>query len=306
MTIPIMSNGWPAPATDSRAREKLFITCRLIADTMAIHKTEGIILSSANWSESSQTLTIFTPDCGKLTLTVKGSRQLNGKRGRPLHFARLEFTCYLRGEKGSGYLSDVEPVDVFLFEKDGQLGRLAFASAAIELLNNLLTGGEPQPACYQITLSFLRMIDTIEKKRLPGLFAGYILRLASLLGFRPNLAGCASCGKAVENMIPDSEQSGEKLMLSIERGGLVCADCRSTLIGENSLIGLDVEFHNKLIRLMQSSLAEASNISISLKELQELVDIMTMLLKYHAESMKQLKSFDFLDKLTAAVKNFGG
>ncbi|MEE9443894.1 MAG: DNA repair protein RecO [candidate division Zixibacteria bacterium] len=273
---------------------------------MAIHKTEGIILSSANWSESSQTLIIFTPDCGKLTLNVKGSRQLNGKRGRPLRFARLEFTGYLRGEKGSGYLSDVEPVEVFLFEKDGQLGRLAFASAAIELLNNLLTGGDPQSVCYQITLSFLRMTDTIDKKRLPGLFAGYILRLVSLLGFRPNLTGCTSCGKAGDSLIRDSEESDEKLMLSIERGGIVCVDCRSTLKGENSLIGLGFEFHSKLVRLMQSSLVEASKIPVSLKELQELVEIITLLLKYHAESMKQLKSFDFLDKLAAAVKNSGG
>lgn len=290
----------------SRAREKPFIICGLIADTMAIHKTEGIILSSANWSESSQTLTIFTPDCGKLSLNVKGSRTLNGKRGRPLRFARLEFTGYLRGEKGSGYLSDVDPVEVFLFEKDGQLGRLTFASAAIELLNNLLIGGEPQTVCYQITLSFLRMTDTIDKKRLPSLFAGYILRLVSLLGYRPNLTGCASCGKSGDSLIPDSSKSGGKLMLSIERGGLICAECRSTLNGENSFIGIGVEFHEKLTRLMKSSLVEASNIPISMAELQELVEIMTMLLKFHAESMKQLKSFDFLDKLTAAVKNLGG
>ena len=59
---------------------------------MAIHKTEGIILSSADWSESSQTITVFTPDYGKLVLNVKGSRRLNGKRGRPLRFARLEFS----------------------------------------------------------------------------------------------------------------------------------------------------------------------------------------------------------------------
>jgi len=85
---------------------------------MAIHKTEGIILTSANWSESSQTITLFTPDRGKITLNVKGSRQLAGKRGRPLRFARLEFSCYLRAGSETGYLSDVEPVEVFLFEKD--------------------------------------------------------------------------------------------------------------------------------------------------------------------------------------------
>jgi DNA repair protein RecO (recombination protein O) len=271
---------------------------------MAIHKTEGIILSSADWSESSQTLTIFTPDKGKLTLTVRGARHLVGKRGRPMRFARLEFTYYLREGSESGYLSDVEPVEVFLFEKDGQLGRLAFASAAVELLHNLLTAHDPQPICYQITLSFLRMTDSLDKKRLPGLFAGYILRLVSLLGFRPNLVGCVGCG--AEIVVADEAAGPEKLLVSIERGGLICDNCRRERPGPNHLVGLNAVIHRKLNELMVSSLEEASRITITLNELNQMTDLMVSLLQYHAGTIRPLKSFDFLDKLARAVKSFGG
>jgi DNA repair protein RecO (recombination protein O) len=272
---------------------------------MAIHKTEGIILSSADWSESSQALTVFTADRGKLTLNVRGSRRLNGKRGRPLRFARLEFSCYIRDERESGYLSDVEPVEVFLFEKDGQLGRLTFASAALELLNNLLTSLDPQPACYQITLSFLRMVDTIEKKRLPGLFGGYILRLISLLGFRPNLAGCVGCGSK-PSPVADGEKGEVIYLFSAQRGGIVCDACRRSMVAENQMIGLSEHLHAKLLRLMESSLEEASQIKVSLDELNILVDLVTALLKYHAGTFRDIKSFDFLDKLARAVKTCGG
>jgi len=269
---------------------------------MAIQKTEGIILSTANWSESSQMLTVFTPDRGKLSLAVKGSRRLNGKRGRPLRFARLEMNVYIRDDAESGYLSDVEPVEVFLFEKDGQLGRLTFASGAIELLNNLLLHQEPQAACYQITLSFLRMNDQLPKNRLPGLFAGYILRLVSLLGFGPNFTGCCGCGKAVA---VDGE--GDDLRtFSYDRGGMLCPDCRGKSPGQNNMIGLKPAVHGKLVRLMASSLEEASNIKIAIPDLNTLVELLTMLLKFHAGSFRQLKSFDFLDKLARAVKTFGG
>lgn len=273
---------------------------------MAIHKTEGIILSSADWSESSQTLTLFTPDRGKLTLNVRGSRHLNGKRGRPLRFARLEFTCYLREGSESGYLSDVEPVEVFLFEKEGQLGRLTFASGAIELLNNLLTTFDPQPICYQITLSFLRMADRLEKKRLPGLFGGYILRLISLLGFRPNLVGCVGCATEIVPAAEDTKIPAPRLMVSIERGGIICDNCRATGPGQNQLVDLTAELHASMIRLMESSLEEASNIRISLQDLTRMVDLLTTFLKYHAGTIRQLKSFDFLDKLASAVKSYGG
>ncbi len=273
---------------------------------MAIHKTEGIILSSADWSESSQTITVFTPDYGKLVLNVKGSRRLNGKRGRPLRFARLEFSCYLREGSESGYLSDVEPVEVFLFEKDGQLGRLAFAAAAIELLNNLLTLHDPQPACYQITLSFLRLIDNVEKNRLPGLCAGYILRLASLMGFRPNLAGCAACGRDLTPPATDRAAESGSFLFSVEQGGLVCADCRNQRPGQNRMIGLPVELRDRFLTIMESSLEEASHIKLPWHDLITLVELVTALLKYHAGTIRHLKSFDFLDKLTRAVTTFGG
>lgn len=272
---------------------------------MAIHKTEGIILSGANWSESSQTLTVFTPDKGKISLTVRGSRRLNGRRGRPLRFARLEISCYLKEEAESGYLSDVEPLEVFLFEKDGQLGRLAFAAAALELLNNLLTTLDPQAACYQLTLSFLRMADSIEKKRLPGLFGGYILRLVSLMGFRPNMAGCAGCGKEIST--EDEKSDGQVLYLfSAQRGGIICDDCQKRQPGENQLIGLKANLFKKINQLMVSSLEEASQTRVDLEELITIVDLIISLLKYHAAGVKPLKSIDFLDKLTRAVKNYGG
>ncbi len=272
---------------------------------MAIHKTEGIILSSADWSESSQTLTMFTPDRGKVSLTVRESRKLISRRGRPLRFARLEFTCYLREDSERGYLSDIEPVEVFLFEREGQLGRLAFAAAALELLNNLLTSLDPQPACYQITLSFLRMTDRLEKKRLPGLFAGYILRLVSLLGFRPNLIGCVGCAtELVKNGSTISDR--EPFTISIERGGLICDNCRRSMPGENQLISLPTEIRGKLILLMGSSLEEASRVPTGLQELNQMVDLLVTLLRYHAGTIRQLKSFDFLDKLARAVKTYGG
>jgi DNA repair protein RecO (recombination protein O) len=270
---------------------------------MAIRKTEGIILSTANWSESSQTLTVFTPDRGKLVLNVKGSRVLNGKRGRPLRFARLEITFYLREGGDSGYLSEVEPVEAFLFEKDGQLGRLTFAAGAVELLNNLLTASDPQPLCYQITLSFLRMTDSLDKKRLPGLFAGYILRLISLLGFRPNLVGCVGCGNEIAE---SSEKDAPPVLISIERGGVICENCRRQMAGQNQMTGLSPELHGKMVELMSSSLEEASQKIVGLQDLNRMVDLLTSLLKYHAGTIRQLKSFDFLDKLARAVKTYGG
>jgi DNA repair protein RecO (recombination protein O) len=273
---------------------------------MAIHKSEGIILSTADWSESSQMLTMFTPDRGKMTLSVRGARRLVGKRGRPLRFARLEFTCYIRENSETGTMSEVEPVEVFLFEKDGQLGRLTFGSAAVELLNNLLEPLEPQASCYQITLSFLRMTDRLPKKQLPGLFAGYILRLVSLLGFRPNMVGCVGCGAEIEMPSDTSDTNATPILVSIERGGVICHRCRQEIGGQNNLVGLSTTVFDKINHLMVSSLEESSQVPVTLNELNRMMEMLTALLKFHAGTIRQLKSFDFLDKLARAVQTYGG
>jgi len=289
----------------SAAPMKSFIILNPPFDKMSLHKTEGLILKSANWSESSQTITIFTPDMGKISLNIKGSRRLNGKRGRPLKFARLEINCYMRDGAESGHLSDIEPLEVFLFERDGQLGRLTFAAAAVELLDNLLTASDPQGSVYQITLSFLRMTDRIDKKRLPGLFAGYILRLISLLGYRPNLVGCVNCGREIQTVETAQDNNGRHFF-SAERGGIVCDQCRGTAVTENRMIALSETERFHFLKILESSLEEASHIPISLKELNILMNLITALLKFHAGTFRGLKSLDFLDKLSRAVKTYGG
>jgi DNA repair protein RecO (recombination protein O) len=273
---------------------------------MAIRKTEGIVLSTANWSESSQTITLFTSDMGKISLNVRGGRSLHGKRGRPLRFARLACTCYYSEHKETGYISDIDPVEVFLFERDGQLGRIAFASAAIELLRELVTAEEPQAACYHLTLSFLRMTDRLEKKRLPGLFAGYIFRLISLLGYRPNIYGCVSCGAEDVSESGGTGEDGDDLYFSVERGGLICPKCRKQLIAEQKLLRIPPERLGTMVTISEASLEEASNMRLSFDELLQITDLVIAMLRYHAGARGELKSFTFLDKLVRSAQATGG
>jgi DNA repair protein RecO len=273
---------------------------------MAIRKTEGIILSTANWSETSQTITLFTPDLGRISLNVRGGRSLTGKRGRPLRFARLFCTCYYNEDKETGYISDIDPVEVFLFERDGQLGRIAFASAAIELLRELVTTKEPQAACYHLTLSFLRMTDTVEKKRLPGLLAGYIFRLISLLGYRPNIYGCVSCGTGIEAEGGAGAGSSDPFYFSVERGGLICPECRKQLLADQKLLTIPQTRLRTMVDISEASLEEASRIHLAFDELLQIIDLVIAVLKYHAGTRGELKSFTFLDKLVRSAQIDGG
>ena len=62
----------------------------------------------------------------------------------------------------------------------------------------------------------------------------------------------------------------------------------------------------RMLTLMESSLEEAARIPVTLSELNAMMNLVTSLLKYHSGTIRPLKSFDFLEKLTRAVKAYGG
>jgi DNA repair protein RecO (recombination protein O) len=221
----------------------------------------------------------------------RGGRSFKSRRGRLLTFSRLEITYFKSDKTGTGYISEIDPVESFLFEGSGSLGRLTFASAALELLYDLLPEDEPQRNLYHVTIQFLRLTDSVHKSALYAVFLAYFMKLLSFLGYRPNFAGCISCSKDMQSA--ENENSGLSLAFSPERGGLICSACQ---IAGEYYIKLHSQRLRTIYRLQTASLAEAAGIKLGLKEAEKILELLTDFLKYQTET-KELKSLIFLDKL---------
>lgn len=256
-------------------------------------KSEGIILRSVNWKEQSKIVTMFTDNAGLQSIIDRGGRSLKSKRGRLLTFARMEIGYFKSEKSGVGYLSEVEPLEIFLLEKEGNLGRLTFGSAALELLADLLPESEPQERLYQLTLDFLRLIDKVEKKSILPLFISFFLKLLSYLGYRPNFAGCTGCGTEADKTAGLNSDNKLRFLFSPERGGLVCSACQKA--GEY-YIKLRAERLDKIYSLQTASLTEAAGIKIIMQEAEGILDLLTRFLKYQTDC-RELKSLKFFEKL---------
>jgi len=257
---------------------------------MPLEKTEAILLKTFNWSESSRTVLFFTREFGKIALIDKGGRTFATKRGRLLPFARIELTFHKSERTSRGYISDSELLELYEFQKDGTLGRLAYASGACELLNLLLPEEEALPALFTYFLSFLERMNKAEKQFLPSVFVTFFLRLLSQLGYHPSLSYCIACGK-------DFEESGPKNGLayfSPERGGYVCPACQR--LGEY-YIGVSSGGYRLLMKLQTCSLDEASSVQIGYQEASLMLEALTKFLSYQAGIASDLKSLEFLEKL---------
>ncbi len=257
---------------------------------MAREKSEAIILKMFNWAESSRTVVMLSRDFGKLPLIDKGGRSITSKRGRLIPFSRLEIGFHYSEKTERGYINDVDLIEQFSFEKEGTLGRLAYGSAACELLYLLLPEEESHTLLYDYLVSYLRHIDTVEKHYLPAIFLAYFLRLLSHLGYHPSLAYCIDCGKETNHRT----KIEKPVLFSPERGGVVCQACQRE--GEY-YIGLSAESYRVLSRLQTASLDEASTVPIGYQEASLLIDTLTKFLSYQSGLVSGLKSLEFLEKL---------
>ncbi|MCP4704044.1 MAG: DNA repair protein RecO [candidate division Zixibacteria bacterium] len=246
------------------------------------------MLKSVNWKENSRIVTFFMENCGRLSIVDRGGRSIKSKRSRLQTFCRMEITYFKSDRSGTGYLTEVDPIESFLFERDGSLGRLTFASAALEILYDLLPEDEPQESLYHMTMQFLKLTDLVHKLSLYPLFLAYLMKLLSQLGYRPNFAGCVGCGKDLQNC-----KNGDILAFSAERGGLVCSTCQ---IAGEYYIRLQSDRQKNVYALQTASLAEATQFNIKYKEAENILELLTNFLRYQTGT-KKLKSLLFLEKL---------
>lgn len=257
---------------------------------MALHKSEAILLKAFNWSESSRTVVFFTRRIGKLPLVDKGGRSMKSRRGRLHPFSPLELTYYASEKESRGYLSSIDLIEQRRFEGEGSLGRLAFGSAACELLYLLLPEEQAQADLYDYFNAYLKYVDLADRRSLPALFLAFFLRTLSGLGYHPSLSHCVSCGRDTQTADEETRQA----LFAPERGGIICVACQAA---GDYYIRLSARALGELIALQGSGLSQAATMPIGYQEASLILEALTKFVRYQADLKGNLKSLEFLQKL---------
>jgi DNA repair protein RecO (recombination protein O) len=245
-----------------------------------IYRTEGVVLRRQDLGEADRLTTIYSRDYGKLRLVAKGVRKPRSRKAGHLEpFTRVSLLI-ARGRE-LDIITQVETIDDFSgFRYDlDQLGR---ASYIVELLDRFsVEEGEGNHTQYQLVLnSFDRLAQVELNPRSVILY--FELRLLDLVGFRPELFSCVSCG---------SEIRPEDQFFSNHLGGILCPKCgRGKKNPSISLAGL------KVLRHYQRSNYETAALPRVSKELfKEVEHLMERYINYLLES--QLNVPDFMRRI---------
>jgi DNA repair protein RecO (recombination protein O) len=241
-----------------------------------IAKTEGIVLKSFDFRETSRIATFLTRDFGKVKGVLKGIRKDARKFGSSLdRFSVNDIVYYQYRNSDIHLVSQCDMKEYYQgFRQD--LKRMTAASYASELLDALVVSEEENAQIYDLMQNYLNSLQTVHDiSKLVHIFQIKILLLS---GFRPHLDSCVRCEKKI------TSQS----RFSLPLGGLICSSCKVS--GE--LIPISKGTLASILHIEESSWAQTLRLGLSESIKKELKYVLNHFLVFHLE--RHLRSTKYL------------
>ncbi len=183
---------------------------------MPAEKGTGIVIRAVDFSETSQIVTLFTREHGKLSGIAKGGRRPKGSFESALDLLALVRIVFLR--KSSDALDLL--TEAKLLRRFRPFGRDLFGLYVgyyvAELLDALTEDYHPNGPLFDLAEETLALLADGEEPR--RLLARFELQLLFHLGLAPSLEQCADCGAAVA--------ATGKTALGLLDGGVLCDRCK--------------------------------------------------------------------------------
>ncbi len=239
-----------------------------------IIKTEAVILSKMNYGDTSNILSVYTKDYGKLSVIIKGARSPKSKSGfiaDPLNYVQI--VIYKKDSRDLQVLSSIDMISYFPKLKE-DIDRLKFSFAIIELIKKLTPENETNLRLFNGLSRILSLIDSSNENP-KILFGRFFLFFLKEIGYELQLGKCVSCER--------TDLTRENLGYNFELG-MVCGNCSD----KNRMdFKLSQELFNYLMCLNYNKSADIY------KEftLDKAIIFMERYLKFHVPDFKGIQAF---------------
>ncbi len=183
-------------------------------------KDTAICIRTLDYSETSQIVTFFARETGKISAIAKGSK-------RPKSYGPIE--VFSSGKIVVSVPAGEKLATLTEFEQQSNFGALAgnlfvlhCASFAAELVNLLTNEYDPNPELFDAFLQFLESTQDTRGERRDTLALLILFQLALLkeIGLQPILNACVNCKSNFSLNWPQS-------YFSNSANGLICRDCEA-------------------------------------------------------------------------------
>ncbi len=175
----------------------------------------ALVLRTFDQGESDRLLHLYTESSGRVSAIAKGARRSRRRFPGTLEILTLAEVRLVDPPRAA--LMRLEGARMVRpFERIVQeLGRYAIACQLLEVLGRLTGEREASPSLFRFACGVLEVLEGESSDRLLALLV--LTKTMARLGYRPQLAACAGCGRGHE--------TGPWVAFDPRQGGAACARC---------------------------------------------------------------------------------
>lgn len=221
-------------------------------------KDTAICLRAVNYSETSQVVTLFTREHGKIAAMAKGSRRAKSSFDGAIEvFSFGEVMLIIKDSGGQlAMMTEFEPQPRFRgFQRN--LIMLNAALFAVELTERFLEDHDPHPDLFDKFKKFLETLqETDAETKILAWLILYQLRLLEEVGLCLMLDACVNCSGSIDQV----DVAHPTIYFSSSHNGLLCSDCEMAF-SDKRTIGLSLlEILNKPAKLPKTNINKLKEI----------------------------------------------
>lgn len=149
------------------------------------YKAEGIIINKKDFREADRLFCVYTKEYGKLDILGQGTKKITSKLSGNLEILNKAVFTFAKGKQ----LDRVALVDPLSSNEDikNNLEKLTCALYCLQIFDTAVKVGEPDDALYAHVNDFVSHLNDCEGNVFSPLAKLFIIKLAILLGYRPNV-----------------------------------------------------------------------------------------------------------------------
>jgi len=245
-------------------------------------RVEAVVLRHSDWGEADRLLTLFTREQGKLRAIAKGARKMQSRKAGHLEPFTRSILMLARGHD-LWIVTQAESQELYPRIRE-DLNLMGQAAYVVELLDRFTYEEGQNWQLYKLLVETLQRLSEVDPF-IPVRF--YEMRLLDLMGFRPLLFECASCGEEIK---PENQ------FFSAEMGGILCPRCGGR---GQSARSVSVEALRFLRHIQRSGYREAARANPPDHVKQEMETLQNYYLTYLLE--RNLKSPEFIKQIQRSM-----
>ncbi len=191
---------------------------------MRLYKTDAIVLSDSELGDQDKIITLLSDQYGKIRAVAKGARRLKSRFAPAVQMPSYVNAVLYRSQRIEVDTFNECKINSPFLGIRNDLVRLSYGYYLVELIMKFIRGAETPPFLFDLVLKMLFLLETTPEKSLPVLMRSFELKMLTILGYRPYLAGCVDCHRRIEK--------SRQVYFSGYEGGILCSSCSRKRVGK--------------------------------------------------------------------------